>query len=244
MRDLLVSLYPARWRERYGDEFGAILEERALGPFDVADILLGALDARLRFRGVGPQPGPRKAFPMSLRIGGIAAVIGAPLWTVGFMIANGVAGSFDMRVALTMLLVGAIALLVALVGLSAFQARTHPTLAWLAFAVPAIGTVALIVDLVGVASGREIGDLFFFGLLAFFLGSWLFAVATYRTAVLSRRAAALLGIAPVFAFAGGSGGGFADILILAGLSCFALGWMALGALAIRADRQALSWGRA
>jgi len=52
----------------------------------------------------------------------------------------------------------------------------------------------------------------------------LFAIATYRTAVLT--------------FAGGSGGGFGDILILSGLICFTLAWMALGVLAIRLDRPA------
>ena len=50
MRTILVRCYPARWRARYGDEFLALLEERPLGPYDVADILLGALDARLRSR--------------------------------------------------------------------------------------------------------------------------------------------------------------------------------------------------
>ena len=48
MRRLLIRCYPARWRARYGDEFLALLEERPLGPYDVPDILLGALDARLR----------------------------------------------------------------------------------------------------------------------------------------------------------------------------------------------------
>jgi len=42
---LLVRLYPARWRARYGDEFELVLGDRPLGPFDVADVLLGALDA-------------------------------------------------------------------------------------------------------------------------------------------------------------------------------------------------------
>lgn len=181
---------------------------------------------------------------MSLRIGGAAAVIGAPIWTAGFLIANGAAGPFDMRAAAAILLIGAIALLVALAGLSAFQARTHPGLAWLAFTVPAVGTVALIVDTIGVASGRVISDLFFFGLVTFFLGSMLFAVVTYRTAVLSRRAAALLGIAPALTFAGGNGGGLVDVLILAGLASFALGWVALGVLAIRTDSRVASWGSA
>ena len=76
MRSLLIRFYPARWRARYGDEFEAILEERPLGPFDVADILLGALDAQLRLRGRGADIAQGRGFTMSLRIGGIAAIIG------------------------------------------------------------------------------------------------------------------------------------------------------------------------
>ena len=70
---LLLRLYPARWRARYGDEFAAVLEERPLGPFDVADILLGALDAHLHLRGLGAASEHGKGFAMSLRIGGYAA---------------------------------------------------------------------------------------------------------------------------------------------------------------------------
>ena len=68
MRSLLIRLYPARWRARYGDEFEAILEERPLGPYDVADILLGALDAQLRLRGQGAAIREGRSFPMSLRM--------------------------------------------------------------------------------------------------------------------------------------------------------------------------------
>jgi hypothetical protein len=68
---LLLRLYPARWRDRYGDEFAAVVEERPLGPFDVADILLGALDAHLHVRGLGAASQHGKGFAMSLRIGGM-----------------------------------------------------------------------------------------------------------------------------------------------------------------------------
>ena len=54
-----------------------MLEERALGPFDVADVLLGALDAHLHLRGLGAASEHRKGFTMSLRIGGYAAILGA-----------------------------------------------------------------------------------------------------------------------------------------------------------------------
>jgi hypothetical protein len=239
VRSLLIRLYPARWRVRYGDEFEAILEERPLGPFDVADILLGALDAQLRLRGAGSHPSQTRGFTMTLRIGGIAAIVGAPLWTGGFLISNGVFGNVDLRTAAVLLVVGSLALLVALAGLSAFQARVQPVLSWVAFALPAVGTIALMVGAVGVAQGDEVTDAFFFGLMAFFVGSLLFAVATYKTAVLSRRAAVLLGVAPVLSFvAGGASGGFRDILIVSGLICFTLAWVALGILAIRLDRPA------
>ncbi len=47
IRAWLVRLYPLRWRERYGDEFDALLEECLHSPLDVLDILFGALDAHL-----------------------------------------------------------------------------------------------------------------------------------------------------------------------------------------------------
>jgi len=43
----MVRLYPRAWRERYGEEFGAVLEERRASVSDVCDVALGALDAWL-----------------------------------------------------------------------------------------------------------------------------------------------------------------------------------------------------
>ena len=92
MTSLLIRCYPTRWRDRYGDEFAAVLEERTLGPFDVADILLGALDAHLHLRGLGAASEHRKGFAMTLRIGGYAAILGGLLWLfvlAGNAISNG-----------------------------------------------------------------------------------------------------------------------------------------------------------
>jgi hypothetical protein len=47
LRNWLVHLYPRTWRDRYGDEFEALLEECLHTPLDVLDIFLGALDAHL-----------------------------------------------------------------------------------------------------------------------------------------------------------------------------------------------------
>lgn len=51
----LVSLYPRAWRERYGDEFLELLEGRPATPRLAADVILGAIDARLR-----PQVSPAR----------------------------------------------------------------------------------------------------------------------------------------------------------------------------------------
>ena len=48
-RTWLVRLYPRGWRERYGDEFEALLEECLHSPLDMLDVALGALDAHLGF---------------------------------------------------------------------------------------------------------------------------------------------------------------------------------------------------
>ncbi len=238
MRSFLIRCYPARWRERYGDEFLAILEERPLVPFDVADILLGALDARLRQRGRDAHIAHGRGFTMSLRIGGIAAIIGAPLWAGGFALAGtGTLGVADLRAPALLWLAGSVGILVALAGLSAFQARVQPVLSWAAFAIPAVGSLGLIVGAFGVAVGSdELTGTFYVGLMTFMVGSLLFAIATFITAVLSRAAAALLGIAMGLAFAAGGGGGSAIIITIGALTCFTLGWMALGVQAVRIDR--------
>lgn len=235
MRSLLIRCYPARWRERYGEEFQAILEERPLGPFDVADILLGALDARLG-QGRGADLNQARSFSMSLRIGGIAAMIGAPVWTAGFVVGSGTILGADTRTASILIVAGSLALLVALVALSAFQARIHPLLSWLAFVIPALGTTGLVFGASAVFLGRdELGDVFYFGLLTFFFGSLVFATATFFTAVFSRLAAVVLGAATLLAIAAG-GEETKVILVVASLICFTLGWVALGVQAVRLDR--------
>jgi hypothetical protein len=45
MKQWLVYLYPRAWRQRYGDEFRAVLEQQTLTATDVIDIVRGAFDA-------------------------------------------------------------------------------------------------------------------------------------------------------------------------------------------------------
>lgn len=251
MTSLLIRCYPARWRDRYGEEFAAVLADRTLGPFDVADILLGALDAHLHLRGLGAASQHGKGFAMSLRIGGYAAIVGGVLWLLvlaGNAINNGGESPAPF---LGYAVVGATMMtLVALIGLTAFQARSHPVLTWAAFAIPAIGAVigllgyVLIVltgdgdaVLIGGISPWMLGSL---GVLTMVLGSVLFAVATWRARSLSRAASALLGVGAVlvvFALLGVSGApvpeAIAVIVVAPAIVVFPGGWVALGISALR-----------
>ena len=240
MTRILIRLYPARWRARYGDEFAAILEERPLGPFDVADILLGALDAQLRLRRVGTDIATGRSFSMSLRIGGYAAVLGGALLATSIVLGMGLVGNVEPVVPGLLLVTGSLALLVALAGLSAFQARTHPVISWAAVAVTAAGMIVVIVGIVGMQLfGDGYWDVMTIGVIGTFVGSTLFAVATYRTAALSRRAALLLGIASVLAIpAGFAGNSLGPVPLVVTTIGFAVGWFLLGIDAIRLDRPA------
>ena len=245
---LILRLYPARWRTRYGDEFTALLQERPLGPFDVADVLLGALDAHLHLRGLGSFSEHRKGFPMSLRLGGAAAAIGGALWITGFVWSS--LDPADSDPGGIVGLVGTVALLVGLTGLSAFQAREHPLLVWSAFALPAAGGAMATLGLVLMAvlgderSGIPGWGLFIVGVFATIAGSVLFAIATYRTAALPRSGAAILGITAVISLISLIGGsatsqdGSSPPMFIAGLFAFAAGWVVLGLQAIRLDRPA------
>lgn len=234
MSSFLIRLYPASWRARYGDEFEAILGEHPLGPFDVADILLGAMDAQLRLRGHGAVSHGR-GLSMSLRIGGFAAIIGAGLLAAAGLLSYGLVPVAD-AVQPFLLVTGLAALLVALAGLSAFQAREHPRLTWGAFATTAAGTIIAAIGLV--ATALSAGDTYWAlrvgGFLTALVGSALFAISTYRTATLSRTGAVLLGIGSILPFVGLS----IQPLYLASVICFLLGWFVLGVQAIRLDRPA------
>lgn len=258
MKSLLIRLYPARWRARYGEEFAAILEERPLGPFDVADILLGALDAQLRLRGRSADVKQGRVFTMSLRFGGAAAILGGVLFPAGF-VASSIDGSDDLFPGVVFIFAGLASFLIALIGLSAFQARRHPRLIWTAFALPAFGTAVACVGIVTtgifgdrpVVAGLNPWSISMIGLLTTAVGTILFALATYRTRALSRLAAGFLAAASAYlvtvgvaAFSGlfsavsGAGGDVVGALGVAGLFAFSIGWVALGWTAIRADRPA------
>ncbi|OGO53804.1 MAG: hypothetical protein A2V84_10000 [Chloroflexi bacterium RBG_16_70_13] len=244
MRSFLIRCYPARWRARYGDEFEAILEERPLGPFDVADILLGALDAQLRLRGHGVDTQHARSFTMSLRIGGIAAIVGASLIVIVIALTGGRTEGSDNAVTIALLLSLA-ALLVGLTGMSAFQARSNPWLVWTAFAVTAVGTVAIFIAGLGDLTGAGPRDWrdgpLPIGAVTAALGSAAFGIATYRGSVLSRKGALSLVIGPAVGLVGAIAVSqnlweLGMLLVVVGIVSFLAGWFTLGVAAIRLDR--------
>ena len=255
MRRLLIRLYPAVWRQRYGDEFEALLEERPLGPFDVADIILGATDARLRLRGRRSVLTQTRGFTMSLRIGGIAAIVAGATWAFVLVASTGllpwITSEDDQGIQFAFFTVGSLALLVALIGLSAFQAREHPALIWAAFALPAVGTVVSLVGLMGMAllndaplvAGVSNWYLFSFGLIAAFIGSGLFAIACYRTGALSRRGSTLLAVGALFLLptlvTTENQWAPSFIMVIITVVGFSLGWIVLGVSAVRDVRPAV-----
>lgn len=247
---LLLRCYPEAWRARYGDEFAAVLEQRPLGPFDVADVLLSALDAQLHLRGLGAASKHGKGFAMSLRIGGYAAIVAGILWLIALaanVINNGGEGAPWM---FFVIVIATILTLIALTGLSAFQARRYPALTWAAFAVPAVSAVVALVGFAGLAAtgdsdrpliaGFPSWAVMSLGLAGLFIGSGLFALVTWRVRTLSRVAAAALGfgaITMIAALAGTAGGLVPSTSqpVLMGVTALAFsgGWVGLGISALR-----------
>ncbi len=181
---------------------------------------------------------------MSLRIGGAAAIMGAVLFPAGLLLAPSTNRSRSVsRRRLDPCRQRRV--LVALIGLSSFQARQHPRLIWAAFALPALGTVMSCIGLVAMAAvgdrpfvaGLSPWSIWMLGVMLTVVGSALFALATFHTRALPRLAAGAL--------ATGSGilllhhprrrgrhrarhGRFAPALTSRGLVASSTGWIALG----------------
>ena len=81
----LIALYPHSWRERYEEEFMALLSERPPDPLDRIDIVRGAIDARLHPQ-ADPRPSPEPLDPLpyngpwSIRRAGFVTLFGGFLW--------------------------------------------------------------------------------------------------------------------------------------------------------------------
>lgn len=89
MLNILLRLYPREWRERYEDEFAALLELNPLSLVDLGDIALGALDAHLRPQvAVAQVQNERRPFvnrASFIRWSGMAGMVGSVLALLGLV---------------------------------------------------------------------------------------------------------------------------------------------------------------
>jgi hypothetical protein len=183
---LLIRCYPRRWRARYGAEFAL---RRALTPFDVADVLLGAFDAHLHLRGhvIGSMDGT--GFGMSQRVAGYTAIWAGILWLFALV---GYSSLFIVG--------AAIAFVVALVGLGAGHRGTNPLHTWAPVAVGTAGGASTVIGAVALAMNGWNASwdqgypfvLLLMGVGGVYAASGIFAVRALRERTLSRRSSQLL----------------------------------------------------
>jgi hypothetical protein len=86
----LVALYPRTWRDRYEDEFLALVSERPTGLLDRLDILRGAIDARIHPQVQGSPAAPEAPIagsPWPVRAGWLT-LLGGVLWIAAVIVAT------------------------------------------------------------------------------------------------------------------------------------------------------------
>jgi hypothetical protein len=139
LTSLLLGLYPRAWRERYGDEFAALLEGMGLTPGVVVDVLSGALDAHIRRRASDRAAARAQE---ALVIGGkitMGTALGIALavvaWAIAVVIEGGDLSSYLLPSPLVLVVGGALAAL--LIGYGASGVAALPGLFGLAVRGPA-----------------------------------------------------------------------------------------------------------
>ena len=117
----LLRLYPRAWRERYGDELAALLEEQPATLLDRLDLIRGAIDARVHPQVPGTDAVPEQEIPMDRKLFGTLAAIGGLAWLVAtaimFIVPRTADGDRDADVAIVAFALGIALLGIALGGL-------------------------------------------------------------------------------------------------------------------------------
>jgi hypothetical protein len=84
----LIRLYPERWRRRYGEEFGALLEHQRQSPRLLADIVRGAILAHARpYPPGGPEMNPRSRVQALGSLVAFVAVLPAVVFVTSAVVA-------------------------------------------------------------------------------------------------------------------------------------------------------------
>ena len=221
----LVRLYPAPWRDRYGEEFLALLEDRPPAALQVIDIVWGALDAHLF-----PQA-PEGRFRMFTRLAGLAAMGAGAALLIGFL--GSVIPDVTRYTVPTVYLLATIGL----VGIHLRQVGVRPALAWLGFAAALVGLVTGVVSLILSwtgelpPSGGEFGHL---SGVALWIGSTALGAVMLAIAIFPLPVGLAFTIGAPLAMIGllvGNLEGSSEVLqtvSLAGIVLYAVGWVGAG----------------
>jgi hypothetical protein len=147
----LLRLYPSWWRERYADEMAALLESRPPNARARLDLIRGAFDAHLR--SPDPEHGPRGAVA--------AALIAGAAWTIAGVASVGGPVPPDwpgyMDSALPVAAVGAVAILIASLGIARLAWSSSGPILELVVVATLAGHVAWAAALVVAALGGPYG---------------------------------------------------------------------------------------
>lgn len=202
IESILLKLYPREWRERYEEEFRALLEQNRGSLVDLADMAWGALDAHMRPQVTEASVKPERRLFMNratfVKWSGMAAILGSVLVVLALIgsllfVDNDYPYSYGVEdtVFSSLLLAGAILLLAGTVGFWLAYARQSGGLGQAGLLVALIGLVSFSAGAVGSVM-EKIGsnlpawwEMLMFGLLGLFVGMALFAVAGVRSRTLT-----------------------------------------------------------
>jgi len=225
---VLLRLYPAAWRERYGDEVAALLEEHPASTLDLLDLIRGALDAHLHPQVPGAARPPDKEITVNQRLLGAMAAIGGIAWIIGvasiFVLQRDAFGDRN----LTLAMIG-LALAIACIGIALGELGTRDGSAPSLRTGRAISTVSVVLAL----TLPVIWPVFLFGLFGFPIMAAMLAIRGTRNGVFPGWFA-VVSTAAAFAVLGGIGidaqAGKDESLVLltvVGLPPLLLAWQAL-----------------
>lgn len=142
----LVGLYPVAWRDHYGEEFTALLEDRPPRLPQVIDIAWGAIDAHLFAQA------PEGRYRMFTRLSGVAGIFAGLLVLLGFIVN---VPNIDATTNAYRILAFYLLALVGLAGIHVRQVSVRPGLAWLGFAAAVLGVVLGFVSEVASIAGMD-----------------------------------------------------------------------------------------
>jgi len=145
-----VRLYPRAWRERYGDELEAVLEEDGLGLRTRLDLIRGALDAHL-------HPGTRSPWPVVAALTASAFAVAHALVLAAQPVPTDWPGYLEE--ALPLIIASVLALIPGVVGLWLKLGDGDGALGRIGVILAVVGYVAWLVALLAAATRLAYGPL-------------------------------------------------------------------------------------